>query len=96
VVYCPASNIAELKEVRTDYPCDFFLVSDFLQDHTPMKILYGAQARPTCFFINKQGIVELKTLGLENEEVNQLLETSFVPGKPGGLLAIGEFVCPDE
>jgi hypothetical protein len=43
VVYCPASTIEELKGERTNYPCEFLLVSDFLQDHTPMKILYGAQ-----------------------------------------------------
>ncbi|GHT74599.1 hypothetical protein AGMMS50262_07880 [Bacteroidia bacterium] len=62
-----------MQEVRTVYPCDFLLVSDFLQDRTPVKILYGAQATPTCFFINKQGIVEMKTTGLDTDKVNQLL-----------------------
>jgi peroxiredoxin len=75
VVYCPASNMEELKELLTYFPCDFLLVSDFLQDHTPMKILYGAQATPTCFFINEQGIVEMKTVGLEEERVKQLLKS---------------------
>ena len=73
VVYCPNSNLETLQQVRKTYPCDFFLVSDFLQDHTPMKILYGAQAMPTCFFINQKGLVVMKTTGLNQERVNQLL-----------------------
>lgn len=74
VVYCPNSDLESLQQVRITYPCNFLLVSDFLQDHTPIKILYGAQATPTCFFINQQGIVAMKTVGLHQEGVNQLLK----------------------
>jgi peroxiredoxin len=74
VVYCPNSNLENLQQVRTTYPCDYFLVSDFLQDHTPVKILYGAQSTPTCFFINRQGIVTMKTIGLYQDKVNRLLQ----------------------
>ena len=73
VVYCPNSDLENLQKVRTTYPCDFLLVSDFLQDHTPMKILYGAQATPTCFFLNQEGLVVMKTTGLYQERVSQLL-----------------------
>jgi len=73
VIYCPVSNLEHLKQLRITYPCDFFLVSDFLQDHTPMKILYGAQGRPTCFFINQEGIVVSKTFGLDEERIEQLI-----------------------
>ena len=73
VVYCPNSNLESLRQVRTTYPCDFLLVSDFLQDHTPMKILYGAQALPTCFFINKRGTVVMKIVGLYQDKVSQLI-----------------------
>jgi hypothetical protein len=38
-----------------------------------MKILYGAQATPTCFFINREGITVMKTVGLDEKRVNQLL-----------------------
>jgi hypothetical protein len=38
-----------------------------------VKILYGAQATPTCFFINRQGMVEMKTTGLHQERVNELV-----------------------
>ena len=73
VIYCPVLNLENLQQLRVTYPCDFFLVSDFLQDHTPMKILYGAQGRPTCFFINQKGVVVMKTFGLDEERVSQLL-----------------------
>ena len=36
-------------------------------------LLYGAQAQPTCFFINKQGMVKMKTVGLDEERVNELV-----------------------
>jgi peroxiredoxin len=74
VVYCPNSNLESLQQLRTKYSCNFLLVSDFLQDHTPMKILYGAQAMPTCFFINREGIAVMKTVGLDEERVNRLLK----------------------
>ncbi len=74
VVYCPNSDLENLQKVRIEYPCGFLLISDFQQDHTPVKILYGAQATPTCFFIDQQGIVKMKTTGLHQDRVNQLLE----------------------
>ncbi|MDR0547703.1 MAG: redoxin domain-containing protein [Dysgonamonadaceae bacterium] len=74
VVYCPNSNLDNLQKVREEYPSEYILVSDFLQDHTPVKILYGAQTTPTSFFINKQGIVVMKTEGLKQETVNWLLQ----------------------
>lgn len=76
VIYCQSSSLEQLQEVRKEFPCDFFLVSDFLHDFTPVKILYGAQATPTCFFINKKGVVKMKTISLFQERVNQLLEDS--------------------
>ena len=79
VIYCPVSDLKSLQNLRTTYPCDFFLVSDFLQDHTPMKILYGAQGRPTCFFINKKGVVVMKTEGLDGNEniINQHIKNQY-------------------
>lgn len=74
VVYCLSSNLENLKKVRNDYNCDYILVSDYLQDHTPMKILYGAQAMPTCFFIDKKGTVIMKEIGLNQEYVSELLK----------------------
>ena len=75
VVYCPVNNLESLKEERKIYSCDYILVSDFLQDHTPVKILYGAQGTPTCFFISKQGVMEMKTEGLHGNEkqINELV-----------------------
>ncbi len=78
VVYCLNSNLESLQKVREEYPCDYFLVSDFLQDHTPMKILYGAQAMPTCFLIDKQGKVLLKETGVNQERIMGLLKEQEV------------------
>lgn len=73
VVYCLNDDLENLRDVRNTYPCSYLLVSDFLSDHSPVKILYGAQATPTCFFINKQGVVEMKTEGLDQERINELI-----------------------
>jgi len=74
VVFDQISSLEYLQQEHIMYPSDFILVSDFLEDHSPVKILYGAQARPTCFFINKKGIVVMKTIGLHDERVNELLK----------------------
>jgi peroxiredoxin len=74
VVYCLNSSLENLQQERIRYSSEFILVSDFLQDHSPMKILYGAQAMPTCFFINQEGIVVMKTVGLHQERVSELLK----------------------
>jgi hypothetical protein len=71
VVYEAVSDLDNLRQVRITYPCEFLLVSDFLQDSSPMKILYGTQATPTCFFINQEGIVEMKTIGLYTDRIDK-------------------------
>lgn len=73
VVYCINSDLEALKKVREVYPCKFILVSDFLQDNTPVKIIYGAQATPTCFFIDSKGIVRMKMEGLDTVMVDELV-----------------------
>ena len=79
VVFCErSSDLEHLKQEQTKYhqslPFDYFLVSDYLKDHSPVKILYGAQATPTCFLINPNGIVVMKTIGLDRRRVNKLLK----------------------
>lgn len=74
VVFYALENIEDLKKIRNTYPNDhYLLVSDFLKDFTPVKVLYGAQTTPTCFFIDKQGIVRMKSLGLNQEKINSLI-----------------------
>ena len=73
VVYCLDSDLDALKRVRDVFPCKFTLVSDFLGDSTPVKILYGAQATPTCFFIDSDGIVKMKSVGLNPDKTDKLI-----------------------
>ena len=73
VVYESVSNLKNLSNVQTKYNCDFLLVSDFLQDSSPVKILYGAQATPTCFFIDKEGIIRMRTVGVYEDRIDDLL-----------------------
>ena len=80
VVFCAtSSNLEGLQQEQLKYqqslPFDYFLVSDFLQDHSPMKLLYGVQATPTCFLINREGIVVMRTTGLNYELVLQLMNS---------------------
>ena len=75
VVYCEqSSNLDSLQQEHIKYQCDnYYHVSDFLQDHSPVGILYGAQSTPTCFFIDKGGIVRMKTVGLYNDIIDELV-----------------------
>jgi peroxiredoxin len=74
VVYCKCSNVAQLKELKTKYAVDYLFVSDFLNDHSLMKINYGAQATPTCFLINKKRTVVVKSIGLPEDRLTKMQE----------------------
>jgi len=74
VVYWPCTGLEQLKEVKTQFLADYIIVSDFLEDHSLMKINYGAQARPTCFLIDKEGTVIAKSVGLPDEKLTELKE----------------------
>ncbi|MDE6482598.1 MAG: hypothetical protein K2L01_02400 [Rikenellaceae bacterium] len=65
VAYQPCSSLEELKEVAGCYPLDVIQVSELKGDVGPFKILYGAQATPTCFLIDRDGVVVVKTEGLD-------------------------------
>jgi len=76
VVFCgKSSDLESLQQERTKYaqslPFDYYLVSDYLGDHSSMKILYGPQATPTTFLINQKGLVVMKTTGFSYEQVLQ-------------------------
>lgn len=82
VIYCPVGNPDQLKEYNRSYPGEYVLVSDFLLDHSPLKISYGAQATPTCFFINSNGVVEFTSIGLPVEELETFRKSQASPLKP--------------
>ncbi|MBC5620238.1 peroxiredoxin family protein [Butyricimonas hominis] len=73
VVYGSVFNLEELVEMKVRYPFDYIFVSDFMEDHSPIKIIYGTQAMPTCFLIDREGIVRLKSEGLDTERLDKLL-----------------------
>nr|WP_321357815.1 redoxin family protein [uncultured Draconibacterium sp.] len=72
VVFYSCANLEELRQLGSEYDLDFIFISDFLGDHSPFKIRYGAQATPTCFFIDEEGTVIIKSTGLPEIELNKL------------------------
>lgn len=84
VVYEDVKDVSGLKKIKDSYGIDCVLVSDFLGDHTPFKIIYGAQARPTCFLVDASGVVRMKTVGFSAHRVRKLmgLAPARSTGKP--------------
>jgi len=76
VIYWSCRTLEELQKIRSDFSVDYIFVSDFQVDHSPFKITYGCQAKPTCFLIDKKGVVYLKTVGLPEEKLIELLENN--------------------
>jgi len=74
VIYWPCSSLEQLKGIKAKYLVDYLFVSDFLNDQSLMKINYGAQATPTCFLIDKEGTVLIKSVGLPDEKLTELKE----------------------
>jgi peroxiredoxin len=77
VVYNTVSSLEYLKKAKDEYNVKFIMVSDFLQDHTPFKIIYGAQTRPTVYLINKEGKLVMKSVGFYPEKVKEKLKDVF-------------------
>lgn len=74
VVYYPVSTLEELKEYRDQYSADYIYISELMPDYSPFKIKYGAQSTPTCFVIDKNGTVVLKTVGFDVQQVKERIE----------------------
>lgn len=78
VVYSKCTTLNQLKELKKKYNIKYPLVSDFLNDHSPMKINYGVQATPTCILIDKERTVVFKSLGLPEDRLTKLKEENKI------------------
>lgn len=63
VVYWPCDSLEALQQVEKQYPAGYRFISDFKLDASPIKILYGSRATPTCFLTDKQHVVKVKCTG---------------------------------
>jgi len=73
LVYWPVSSLEALKRLHETYPSEYIFFSDFRQDLSPMKIVYGTQATPTCFLTERDGTICVKSIGLETELFDKVL-----------------------
>lgn len=73
VIFWPSASQEDLAQTVGYFAADYPQVSDFLQDATPMKILYGAQATPTCFLTDAEGIIRVKSVGLDPDRFAEWL-----------------------
>ena len=79
VIYAPeVSNFEELVEDKKYWTnngvIDYIAIADFLGDASPIRIIYGSQAKPTCFMIDKDGRVVIKSEGLDTERMETFLK----------------------
>ncbi|WP_233555826.1 peroxiredoxin family protein [Bacteroides sp. AM10-21B] len=74
VVFCCTSNLEHLKELQKHYP-DFTLISDFQPEGNSMNIIYDAQSRPTCFIIDRKGIIQVRCEGLDPKLIEDYLKS---------------------
>lgn len=72
VVYWPVPSLKDLIRVNEVFHNKYIQVSDFKMDENLVKIVYGAQSTPTCFLIDKQGKVVLRSVGLNEKRLNKL------------------------
>lgn len=74
VVFCVVSNLETLKKLQEQYP-DFTLISDFQMEGNPMNIVYNAQSRPTCFMIDREGIIQVRSEALNPKRFEAYLKS---------------------
>lgn len=73
IVFCLTPNPESLKELQEQYP-DFTLISDFQMEGNPMNIIYNAQSTPTCFLIDRKGIIQVRSEGLDPKRIEDYLK----------------------
>ncbi len=74
VVFWPTDSRERLAQKRASYPALLHrAVSDFRGDHTPFKIRYGAQGTPTCFLIDPDRRIRVKSGGLAPQRIEEVL-----------------------
>ena len=74
IVYYSVGTLEELKEFRNQYSDDYIFISELMSDYSPFKIKYGVQSTPTCFVIDKSGMVVLKTVGFDVLQVKEKID----------------------
>ena len=79
VIYTPGvGNYEELVEDKRYWMnngvIDYIAIADFLGDASPIRIIYGSQAKPTCFMIDRDGRVVIKSEGLNIERMEAFLK----------------------
>lgn len=73
VVYIKCENLQKLAEEQNKFPL-FKLISDFQPEGNPMNIVYNCQATPTCFMVDERGVLQLCSLGIRFEQINEYLK----------------------
>jgi len=74
IVFEPSTNLLDLKNQAKKFKSNsnYVFISDFLLDHSPMKINYGVQTLPTSFLIDENGIIIKATEGIPDKEIKKI------------------------
>lgn len=72
VIYYKVTSSEQLQEEYAAWQqrgvdFDYRAVSDFKGDASPIRIIYGTQATPTCLFISSDGTIKVRSEGLYPE-----------------------------
>ena len=78
VIYYTVTN---LEQLQSDYAAwrergvdfDYWAISDFKADASPIRIIYGTQATPTCFLISRDGTILVQSEGLNPDRFEKEL-----------------------
>lgn len=73
VVYWAVETVEQLKELKAHYGVDYQFITECMADCSPFKIEYGVQATPTCFLVDRDGRVLVKSEGLAPERFDAIL-----------------------
>lgn len=75
VIYQPTPSLEMLQKFQEEFPGEYIYVTDFREDESPLKIVYGAQATPTCFLTDKQHIIRVACIGLQTDKFKPFIQT---------------------
>lgn len=68
---------AQFEATANQSGCEWLKISDLKGEHSPLKIAFGVEATPMCFYVSRGGAVEYISLGIDDIIIDLIKQQSY-------------------
>lgn len=74
IIYYPVESLEELQTLSAQFSHKYTFISELKTLFSPFEIKYGVRETPTCFLIDREGIVALKSKGFNKNQIKKVIK----------------------